>query len=116
MFSRYVLFLGAAIFFSDTSVAQESLEIHINSLKEPLLQQTNPKLSQLLEARLSEYVKPRKYEILYWPNYPLSAEQIAKRDAKNDQPVLQKIAWDITSTVIGSLLKIRRPKGDQPKF
>ena len=45
---------------------------------------------------VAEFIKPTKYELMYWPNYPLTAAQIdvRQRNRNNNLPVGQQIAKD----------------------
>ena len=57
---------------------------------------------------LAEKIKPSKFELMYWPNYPLTAAQIAARDARANQSPGAKIASDIIDSYINSLLYGRK--------
>lgn len=67
---------------------------------------------------LAEKIKPSKFELMYWPNYPLTAAQIAARDAKARQSLGGKIASDIIDSYINSLLYGRKHSAvvATPKF
>lgn len=45
---------------------------------------------------VAEFIKPTKYELMYWPNYPLTAAQIdaRQRNRNNNLPIGQQIAKD----------------------
>src|SRR4051812_20788859 len=55
---------------------------------------------------LSEYIKPSKYELMYWPNFPLTPAQVESRnrewERKNNRPLGQQILSDITTDIIKS--------------
>ena len=53
---------------------------------------------------LAECIKPSKYELMCWPNYPLTAAQIAERQRKNNEPFGKQIADDIISTVVSNII------------
>lgn len=74
---------------------------------------------------LSEYIKPSKYELMYWPNFPLTPAQVEARDRewerKNNRPIGQQILSDISSAIIknsvNSLIYGKKmPVAVAPKF
>ena len=62
--------------------------------RQPL--KANPQLNQI--------IKPSKYELMYWPNYPLTLQQIAARDRKNQQSIGEQIAGDIIGNAVNTLI------------
>ena len=78
-----------------------------SSFKKPV------KANPLFEA----YIKPSRFELMYWPNYPLTAEQIAARDRFYDQSIGQQIVSDIIGSGINTLINGRKtPPAKIPKF
>ena len=74
---------------------------------------------------LSEYVKPSKYELMYWPNFPLTPAQVEARDKewerRNNRPfgeqILSDIATDIIKYQVNSLIYGKKmPVAVAPKF
>jgi hypothetical protein len=66
---------------------------------------------------LAERIKPSKYELMYWPNYPLTAAQIAARDRKNRQSLGGYIAEDIIRSVANDIIFGKKiPPAQLPKF
>lgn len=74
---------------------------------------------------LSEYVKPSRHELMYWPNFPLNASQLEARDRewerRNKQTIGGQIISDITSGIIknqvNSLIYGKKmPVAVAPKF
>jgi hypothetical protein len=62
-------------------------------------------------------VKPSKHELMYWPNYPLTAAQIEARNRKYDQSLGQQIIGSIAESYINSLLYGKKmPPAVTPKF
>ena len=54
---------------------------------------------------------------MYWPNYPLTAAQIAERDKKYNRPIGQQIADEILESTINSLIYgKKKPVAVRPKF
>lgn len=57
---------------------------------------------------LTAYIKPRKHELLYWPNYPLTAAQLEARnrewERRNNQSIGRQIANDIIESYVNSLI------------
>ena len=70
--------------------------------------------------QLSEYIKPSKRELMYWPNFPLNAAQIEARnrewERKNKQSPGEQIASDIIKSYVNSLLYGKKPVAVVPKF
>jgi len=69
---------------------------------------------------LSEYIKPSKYELMYWPNFPLTPAQVEARDRewerKNKQPIGEQIAGDIIKSSVNRLIYSKKPVAATPKF
>ncbi len=74
---------------------------------------------------LSEYIKPSKYELMYWPNFPLNAAQVEARDRawerENNRPIGEKIASDIAKDIIKNSVNTliygkKTPVAVRPKF
>ncbi len=63
------------------------------------------------------YKMPNK-QLMYWPNYPLTAAQIMARDAKYDRPLGKQIASDIAESYVNYLLygRNKKPVASVPKF
>jgi len=54
---------------------------------------------------------------MYWPNYPLTAAQIAARDRRYEQSLGQQIAGDIAASIINNLIYSRKTTvATRPKF
>ena len=53
---------------------------------------------------LSEYVKPSKYELMYWPDFPLTHAQLEARqrewERKYNRSLGEQILSDITTNII----------------
>ena len=71
--------------------------------------------------QLAEYIKPSKYELMYWPNFPLNAAQVEARDKawerENNCPLGEKIASDIIKNSVNTLIYgKKKPVAVRPKF
>ena len=94
-----------------------------------------PKISPLLfgafrkplkpNPLLSEYVKPSKYELMYWPYFPLTSAQVEARDRewerRNKKTIGGQIVSDITRDIIKNqvnslLFGKKMPVAVPPKF
>jgi hypothetical protein len=116
-----LVFVGAFVL---TSTAQDN---NSNEVKRPTL---NPLLKSAFKKSVkpnpirSEYVKPGKHELMYWPNYPLTAAQIEARnkewERRNNKTIGGQILSDITSDIIktqvNSLIYGKKPVAVVPKF
>ncbi len=74
---------------------------------------------------LSEYIKPSKHELMYWPNFPLNAYQADARERewerRNKQTIggqiVSDIAYDIIKSSVNLLLYGKKmPVAVAPKF
>ena len=69
---------------------------------------------------LSEYVKPSKYELMYWPYFPLTIAQVEARnrewERKNKQSIGEQIAGDIIKSSVNALIYGKKPVVVAPKF
>lgn len=74
---------------------------------------------------LSEYIKPSKHELMYWPHFPLNAAQVEARqrewERKNNRPFGEQILSDISTEIIkyhvNSLIYGKKmPVAVAPKF
>ncbi len=74
---------------------------------------------------LSEYIKPSKHELVYWPNFPLNAAQAEARnrewERRNKQTIggqiVSDIAHDIIKNQVNSLIYGKKmPVAVTPKF
>lgn len=73
-----------------------------------------------VQARVSYNILPYKVytvrngrELMYWPNFPLTAAQIAERDKKYDKPIGQQIAESTINDLINGK---KSPVAVRPKF
>jgi hypothetical protein len=116
-----VLVIGFIFSFSTAASAQ----VYYNQLVGKY-----PKMSPLLfgafrkpvkpNPLLSEYIKPSKYELMYWPNFPLTPAQVEARDRewerKNKQPIGEQIAGDIIKSSVNRLIYGKKPVAVSPRF
>ena len=94
-----------------------------------------PKMSPLLfgafrkplkpNPLLSEYVKPSKYELMYWPYFPLTSAQVEARDREWERinkktiggQIISDLAHDIIKNQVNSLIYGKKtPVAVAPKF
>lgn len=99
------------LFLGLSACAQQSPGFHINPLRVS-------GLNQPLKANpnLNDHFKSPAHELMYWPNFPLTAQQIEQRDRYNNRPFGQQVAEGVTETFIKSLLKSRKPVAKTPRF
>lgn len=114
-----VLMLG----FASLTQAQNKLKATNTSPNHlsPLLVSSFKKPAQPVE-NLNEHFKSPANQLMFWPNYPLTAAQIEARqrewDRKNSQSLGQQIAGDIAEAYIKSIISGRnkKPVATAPKF
>lgn len=95
--------------FSIVSTAQtvDNNFIENQALINPLLLKAFKNPSKV-NPILTEHIKPTKYEMMHWPNYPLTADQIEARDKQYKQSFGQQIVGDIVDSYVNSLLYGRK--------
>jgi hypothetical protein len=119
---RSVCIIGFIFAFTITTIAQTPAggtpvkapvinPFLLSAFKKPL--KANPLLSQ--------YIKPSKHELMYWPNFPLTMAQVEARDRewerKYNRPIVEQIASDIIKNQINSLIYGKKmPVAVTPKF
>ena len=54
---------------------------------------------------LSSYVKPSKYELMYWPNFPLTPAQVEARNREWERSNKQTIGGQIVSDIANDIIK-----------
>jgi len=69
-------------------------------------------------AGINERFKRPTNQLMSWPNYPLTAQQIMQRDRKYDQPIGKQILDEMAESYINSLLNGRnkKPVAVRPRF
>lgn len=70
---------------------------------------------------LSEYIKPSKFELMHWRNFPLTQAQVEARDRewqrKNNRPIGEQIAGDMITGYVNSIIYGKKtPVAVRPKF
>ncbi|MGB4842900.1 MAG: hypothetical protein WBP16_00395 [Ferruginibacter sp.] len=93
------MFFGLNVFSQTNQVIKDTSPAKLNPLLYASFKK-NKKANPLLQ----EYIKPTKYELMRWPNYPLTAAQIAARDRINQQSPAHKIANEIIESYISTLI------------
>jgi hypothetical protein len=66
---------------------------------------------------LAERIKPTKHELMYWPNFPLTAAQIEARDRLRNRSIGRQISEDIIKNYVNTLIYGKKiPPAVIPKF
>ncbi len=106
------LFAASAIWAQQNNLNKDSNSKLLNPLLYNSFKNNVP-----ANSLLAAYIKPAKGELMYWPNYPLTAAQIAERDRRNEQSLGQQIAGQIIETTINNLIYGRKsPVAVRPRF
>lgn len=118
-------FVVLMVFNTNTTAQNYSVKSNANStIINPLLL-TAFKQPAKATAMLSERMKPSKYELMYWPNFPLSTAQIEIRDRKWERKnrktiggqIVSDVASDIIKTQVNSLVYSKKsPVAVAPRF
>ena len=102
---RTILCLGLILFIIVPASAQtvkaniKAGEYHLN----PLLLSSFKKPTKA-NPLFTEYIKPSKYELMHWHNYPLTAAQIETRDRRYSRSAGQQIVSEIADSYINAIL------------
>lgn len=67
---------------------------------------------------LNERFKRPTNQLMSWPNYPLTAQQIMHRNRKYEQSIGQQIVSDIAESYINAILdgRNKKPVATRPRF
>jgi hypothetical protein len=116
---KTILSMVLILFFGLSACAQNNLikKDTTGSTLNPLLY-TSFKNSIKPGPNLNERFKSPNNQLMYWPNYHLTAAQVEERLRRYDQPVLKQIAREIAESYINSLLngKNKKPVVSTPRF
>ena len=63
--------------------------------------------------KLNEHFRSPNNQLMRWPNYPLTAEQIEKRDKNNHKTVGEQVATDVIKSYLKSK---KKPAATAPRF
>jgi hypothetical protein len=91
--------------------ASDTPNFHINSLH-----QTSFKKSITPDPNINSHIRIWDGQLMYWPYYPSTAQQVEKRMHKDDQSVPQYIVSEIVTSVINYRKNSKKPSGVPPKF
>ncbi|MEO7306286.1 MAG: hypothetical protein ABIR78_13110 [Ferruginibacter sp.] len=98
-----ILFIIVPVSAQTVKASIKASEYHLN----PLLLSSFKKPAKA-NPLLAEYIKPTKYELMRWSNYPLTAAQIEARnkewDRQNNRSLGEQIAGDILETYLKAVL------------
>ena len=105
----------------NTTAQQNHLTINSNKVNLNTMLRFTFKPPLQVNQQLAEYTKPKKNELMYWPNFPLNAGQIEARDKewdrKHNQPFLKQMANVIIDNYVNSLVYGKKmPVAVTPKF
>ncbi|MFN8308059.1 MAG: hypothetical protein U0T79_14900 [Ferruginibacter sp.] len=109
--------LAMAFLFHTNSPAQQARNNDSSKTLSPLLSNAFKK-HPTTHPRLNDHFKRPNNQLMYWPNYPLTAWEIEQRDRKYDRSVGQQIASSIAESYVNYLLygRNRKPVANIPKF
>ena len=108
-----MLFFCLPVYAQNDVSKKDSSNLHLNplllsSFKKPV--KPNPSLN--------EHFKSPNNQLMYWPNYPLTAAQIEERDKRNNRPFKEQIVHDVIDSYIDGLIKgkPKKPVAKPPHF
>lgn len=112
------IFIMLVFSVPSASTAQEKINTGNNTPVKinPLLLSAFKK-QEIPNPLLAERVKPSKHELMYWPSFYLTAQQIQYRNKNLNQSVTAQIANDIISNYVNNLLYGKKmPVAVVPRF
>jgi hypothetical protein len=108
---RKIPFLVLLIIFSTTGYSQITTlqkDSFITQRLSPVFKAANKKPFQLRVFYVSPpykvYTVRKGKELMYWPNFPLTAAQIEQRDRRYEQSLGQQIVGDIAESYLNFIL------------
>ncbi|HNF01647.1 MAG TPA: hypothetical protein PLH62_04600 [Ferruginibacter sp.] len=109
--------LAMVFLFHTNSLAQQARNNDSSKALSPLLSNAFKKHPKT-DPRLNDHFKRPNNQLMYWPNYPLTAWEIEQRDKKYDRSIGQQIASSIAESYVNYLLygRNRKPVASIPKF
>ena len=116
---KVILFIALSLLFALPAYSQniffskDRSDLKLN----PLFYFSN-KQTLKQNPNLTEHFKSPRHQLMYWPAYYLTADQIKERDKKYDRPKGEQIADEIIETYINALIsaKNKKPVAKVPKF
>lgn len=108
---KTILSIIIILIYSLTTFAQNRI-----LLKDTSIFHFNPILTAAFKkahkpnSNLNDRFKSPNNQLMYWPNYPLSAAQIEARGRKNNESIVKQIASDLIYSYVNSLLYGKKHK------
>ena len=95
------------------STIKPYLNFSINTVHQPSF-----KINKVSHTTLNERYKMPTNQLMYWPNYPLKAEQIEERRRITDLPPGKQLLNDFIESNVNWLIynKNKKPVANIPKF
>gem|GEM_PF-4589321 len=105
------LLAGSFSYGQNKPPVSERLDFHINSLH-----QTSFKKTKVQEPNVNNRLRLWDGQLMYWPFYPSTAQQIENRLNGNNQSVPQYLISEVVTTLINARKNSRKPSGQIPRF
>lgn len=103
---RSILSIGLILFFVSALSAQTvNVKTSTNEFEINPLLLTAFKKPAKATPMLAERMKPSKHELMYWPNYPLTAAKIEVRNREWEKRNRKTIGGQIVSDVASDIIK-----------
>lgn len=111
IYIAFLLFMCAASYAQTRSGLNDSLNFHINSLRI-----TSFKKNIVPDPNLNQRLRLTDGQLMYWPFYPSTAQQMNERLKKDDRSVPQYLISEIVTSFINYRKNSKKPSGAIPKF
>jgi len=106
-----LLLIGSVSYGQNKPWVGDTLNFHINSLR-----QTSFKKNKVQEPNINNRLRLWDGQLMYWPYYPSTAQQMENRFNKDNLSVPQYIISEIVTSIITSRKNSKKPSGQVPKF
>ena len=105
------LFAVSASYSQNKPLPDDTFNFHINSLRK-----TSFKKAPAPEQNINNRVRAWDGQLMYWPYYPSTAQQMENRFNKDNLSVPQYIISEVVTSLINSRKNNKRPSGQIPRF
>ena len=111
IYIAFLLFMCTGSYAQTKSRLNDSLNFHINSLRV-----TSFKKNIIPDANLNQRLRLTDGQLMYWPFYPSTAQQMNERLKKDDLSVPQYLISEIVTSYIKNRKNSKKFSGAIPKF
>jgi len=105
------LLTGSYAYTQNKPAAKDTLNFHIN-----VLHQTSFKKKVAPDPKINDHVRLWDGQLMYWPFYPSTAQQVENRMNNDNLSVPQYVISEIVTSIINNRRNNKKLSGVPPKF